>query len=68
MTDLQQLADALARLYWSRPAIEPEMIAMAGEMERDSAAIAPPRAGEGNFFFSIEPAAYYAALATEAQP
>ncbi|MET3615022.1 hypothetical protein ABID16_003365 [Rhizobium aquaticum] len=66
MVELKEIADTLALLYWARPANEAEMVAMAGEMQRDSAAIAPPRAGEGNVFFSIEPATYYALMSKEA--
>lgn len=66
MTELKDIADTLARMYWGRPANEAEMVAMAGEMQRDSAAIAPPREGKGNVFFSIEPATYYALMAKEA--
>ncbi|MCD2175754.1 hypothetical protein [Rhizobium sp. C4] len=67
MAELKEIADTLARLYWSRPANEAETVAMAGEMERDSAAIAPPREGQGNVFFAIEPSTYYALMAKEAE-
>lgn len=66
MAELKDIADTLARLYWARPANEAEMVAMAGEMQRDSSAIAPPRVGEGNVFFSLEPSTFYALMATEA--
>lgn len=67
MAEFKEIADTLARLYWARPANEAEMVAMAGEMQRDSAAIAPPREGEGNVFFSIEPSTYYALMAREVE-
>ena len=67
MAELKDIADTLARIYWARPANEAEMVAMAGEMQRDSAAIAPSRKGEGNVFFSLEPSTYYALMAKEAK-
>lgn len=67
MNELKDIANTLARMYWARPANEAETVAMAGEMQRDSAAIAPPREGEGNVFFSIEPSTYYALMAKEAE-
>ncbi|HWU64425.1 MAG TPA: hypothetical protein VN112_20600 [Ensifer sp.] len=67
MAELKEIADTLARLYWARPANEAEMVAMAGEMERDSTAIAPPREGEGNVFFALEPSTFFALLSKEAE-
>jgi hypothetical protein len=65
MTELKEMADALIRLYWARPAVEAELVAMAGEMERDSRAVAPPRGSGENVFFALEPSTFDALMASE---
>jgi hypothetical protein len=65
MTDLKETADVLVRLYWDRPAVEAELVAMAGEMDRDSRAIAPPRGSGENVFFALEPSSFDALMASE---
>jgi uncharacterized protein (DUF2132 family) len=65
--DIKDIADALAQTYWARPSVEAELVAMAGEMVRDSAAIAPSPLGKGGALFTIEPAHFDALMLGEAK-
>ncbi|XUY28884.1 hypothetical protein RMR21_017500 [Agrobacterium sp. rho-8.1] len=65
--DNKDIVAALAQAYWARPAVEAELVAMAGEMARDSAAIAPSPLGKGGALFNIEPAHFDAFLLSEAK-
>ncbi|KAA3511626.1 MULTISPECIES: hypothetical protein [Agrobacterium] len=65
--DEKQIMAALAQAYWGRPAVEPELVAMTGELARDSATIAPPRHGQDATLFDVEPAHYDALMLTEAK-
>lgn len=68
MTDLRLIATGLAETYWKRPPVEAEIVAMTGEMERDSLKIAVQQPDGDNPFFSIEPAHYYALLREADKP
>ncbi|NTF34523.1 hypothetical protein [Rhizobium skierniewicense] len=65
--DNRDMVAALAQGYWARPAVEAELVAMAGEMARDSAAIAPSPLGKGGALFNVEPAHFDALLLSEAK-
>lgn len=64
--DIEDVMKALAQAYWGRPASDAELVAMVGEMRRDSAAIAASPEGQGGALFTVEPAAFDRILQTEA--
>jgi hypothetical protein len=64
--DIEDVMKALSQAYWGRPAIDPELVAMVGEMRRDSAAIAASPEGQQGALFNLEPAAFDRILQTEA--
>lgn len=65
--DNKDTVAALAHAYLGRPAIEAEVVAMAGEIARDSLAIAPSAFGKDGGLFSTEPALFDALMLTEAK-
>ncbi|UHS58430.1 hypothetical protein [Agrobacterium vaccinii] len=65
--DTKDIVAALAEYYWGRPAVEAELTAMAGEVARDSIAIAPSALGKSGALFNIEPAHFDALLLAEAK-
>ncbi len=65
--DIKDLVEVLAENYWGRPAVDAELLAMAGEIARDSAAIAPSPLGQSGALFNIEPAHFDALLLAEAK-
>jgi hypothetical protein len=64
--DLQDVMKALSHAYWGRAAIDPELLAMVGELQRDSTAIAPIEEGAIGNLFNVEPAAFDRILRAEA--
>ncbi|MBX9469880.1 MAG: hypothetical protein KL839_19405 [Rhizobium sp.] len=64
--DIEDVMKALAQAYWGRPAVDPELVAMVGELRRDSAAIAAAPEGRNGALFNIEPAAFDRILQMEA--
>lgn len=56
--DLEDVMKTLAQTYWGRSAIDPELLAMVGEMRRDSTAIAAIAEAQDGALFSVEPAAF----------
>ncbi|MFN3317151.1 MAG: hypothetical protein ACK43M_00295 [Allorhizobium sp.] len=64
--DLQDVMKALSHAYWGRAAIDPELLAMVGELQRDSTAIAPIEEGAIGSLFNVEPAAFDRILRGEA--
>ncbi|MET0171070.1 hypothetical protein [Agrobacterium sp. lyk4-40-TYG-31] len=62
----REIMAALAERYWGRPVVEAELTAMAGEVARDSIAIAPSPLGQAGAMFNIEPAHFDALLLAEA--
>lgn len=56
--DLEDVMKTLAQTYWGRPAIDAELLAMVGEMRRDSTAIAAIAEAQDGALFSVEPAAF----------
>jgi hypothetical protein len=64
--DIEDVAKTLAQTYWGRPAIDPEIVAMAGEMRRDSAAIATIAEARDGALFCVEPAAFDRIMRQEA--
>ncbi|NTF09014.1 hypothetical protein G6L37_23080 [Agrobacterium rubi] len=65
--DNKDIVAALAQAYWARPAVEAELVAMAGEVARDSAAIAPSALGKGGALFNTEPTHFEALMLAEAE-
>lgn len=65
--DTKDIVAAIAENYWGRPAVEAELVAMAGEIARDSAAIAPSPLGQSGALFNIEPAHFDILLLAEAK-
>jgi hypothetical protein len=63
--DIEDLMQSLAQTYWGRPAIDPELVAMVGEMRRDIAIANAPE-GQNGSLFNIEPAAFDHILQGEA--
>jgi hypothetical protein len=64
--DGEEAMKTLAQTYWGRPAIDPELVAMVGEMRRDSTAIAAiPEAQDGALFL-VEPADFDRIMKQEA--
>jgi hypothetical protein len=66
MTNSRDVAAFLAEAYWSRPAVEPELVAMSGEIARDSAWVAAISMADETDIFSLEPAHYAALMLKEA--
>jgi hypothetical protein len=66
MANSRDVAAFLAEAYWSRPAAEPELVAMSGEIARDSAWVATVGREGGADIFSLEPAHYTALMLKEA--
>jgi hypothetical protein len=66
MDALETMMAKLVDTYWGRPAVEAELIAMAGEVKRDAAAIAPSPLGNNGGLFNTEPAHYDALMLKEA--
>lgn len=64
--DIEDVMKALAQSCWGRPAIDSEVIAMVGELERDVKAIATMPEGRQGGLFNIEPAAFEHILQKEA--
>lgn len=64
--DVKDIMAALAEAYWQRPAIEAELVAMTGELARDSETIAPSPFGTGGALFNTEPAQFDALMLAEA--
>ncbi|WP_137131118.1 hypothetical protein [Rhizobium sp. FY34] len=65
--EIEKVMAALAESYWGRHASEPELLAMTGELRRDSASIAPSALGRGGALFTVEPAHYDALMQAEAK-
>lgn len=64
--DIEDVMKALAQSCWGRPAIDAEVIAMVGELERDVKAIATMPEGFQGALFNIEPATFEQILQKEA--
>jgi hypothetical protein len=67
MISPKDVAAMLAETYWQRPANEAELIAMAGEILRDSAWVSAQASSTDNVYFSIEPAHYDGLMRKEAE-
>ena len=63
--DTKEIMAAMAQTYWQRPAVEAELLAMAGEVARDSAAIAPSPFGKSGALFNTEPSHFDAVMLAE---
>ncbi|MCM2293889.1 hypothetical protein NAC44_16300 [Allorhizobium sp. BGMRC 0089] len=63
----EDIATALTRIYWGRPANAAEQRAMADEMQRDSTAIAPCAHGTSGALFTVEPAHFTRLLMERAE-
>jgi hypothetical protein len=63
--DIEDVTKTLAQSCWGRPAIDAELIAMVGELQRDVVAIATMAEGKGGRLFSVEPATFDRLLTAE---
>jgi hypothetical protein len=65
--DVEDVMKTLAQSCWDRPAIDAELVAMVGELERDVMAIAAWPDGRHGALFNIEPATFDGIMVAEAK-
>lgn len=65
--DIENAVKTLAQAFWGRPPVSAELVAMVGEVERDSFAIAAAAEGQNGGLFNIEPAHFDHLLQKEAE-
>lgn len=65
--DIEHVMKTIAQSCWGRPAIDAELVAMVGELERDVMAIVAWPDGRNGAMFNIEPATFDGILAAEAK-
>lgn len=63
--ETREIMQALVEAYWQRPAIEPELVAMTGELMRDAEKIAGRMHGGRSDLFGIEPSSFDAVMLSE---